>query len=171
MSWFLVSDNSRDTYRQSKFAKGLYWINFPYDITITMLFTCTFKKCVAETVCVIFSFPPISSKPTNGWRSFLPNSSHCLTLDNNSFSKGFSLYCNCIYFTSSEKHETEFHVFNIYVAFSVATVSFAIKTSPFSWIIKQPFLLNKTIFFSYNAVIAEYFLTSLYLDFTVWIDN
>ena len=59
---------------------------------------------------VIFSFSLISSKPANGLRSFLPNSSLCLTLDN-PFSKRFSLYCNGISFISSEKHSTKFGAF------------------------------------------------------------
>ena len=80
-------------------------------------------KSVWLKLSIIFSFALISSKP---------NSSLCLKLDNNSFSKRFSSYCNCISFISSEKRLTEFDAFVIDVALLVTTVSSAIQTSPFS---------------------------------------
>ena len=160
---FLVSDNSRYTFSQSKLAKVLYWISHMIGIYPSCLQI--HLKNAWLKLSVIFSFALISSKPANGLRSFLPNSNLCLTLDNNSFSKGFSSYCNCISFFSSEKHSTEFDAFVIYVAFLVTTVSSAIQTSPFSWMMKQQSLLNKTILFSYNAAMAEYRLTFSILRF------
>ena len=92
-----------------------------------------FIESISLKLFVIFSFALISAKRANGLRSFLPNSGLCLTLDNNSFSKGFSSYYNCISFISSEKHHsTEFDAFRIYAAFLVTTVSSAIQTSSFS---------------------------------------
>ena len=129
-SCFFVSDNSRNTFGQSKLAKGLYRINFP-DRTISCCSQIHLKSAWLK-LSVIFSFPLISSKLANGLQSFLPNSSLCLTLDNDSFSERFSSYYNCISFISSEKHSIEFDAFIIYVAFLVTTVSTAIQTLPFS---------------------------------------
>ena len=130
-SCFFVSDNSRNTFGQSKLAKGLYRINFPYDRTISCCSQIHLKSAWLK-LSVIFSFALISSKLANGLQSFLPNSSLCLTLDNDSFSERFSSYYNCISFISSEKHSIEFDAFIIYVAFLVTTVSSAIQTLPFS---------------------------------------
>ena len=77
------------------------------------------------------SFSLIYSLPANGLRSFLLNSSLCLTKEKkNPFSNGFPLNCN---FTLSEEHSTEFDAFNIYVLYLVTTVFFEIQMSPFSW--------------------------------------
>ena len=130
-SRFFVSDNSRNTFGQSKLAKGLYRIKFPYDRTISCCSQIHLKSAWLK-LSVILSFALISSKLANGLRFFLPNSSLCLTLDNDSFSKRFSSYYNCISFISSEKHSIEFDAFIIYVAFLVTTVSSAIQTLPFS---------------------------------------
>ena len=79
---------------------------------------------------VIFSFSLISSKPANGLRSFLPNASLCLTLDN-LFRNDF-LYIAMVFLLFHLKNIRPNLMLSLNVAFLVTTVSSAIRTSPFS---------------------------------------